>query len=374
MKFVIRIIKKAYYRTDKILLLTALTISSLSILLLLGLTDAGFVSSSRTVLVQGIAVAAGAFGAIVLTFFSSETLAKLWRLYVPLVVVLMLATLVIGSGREGSNDQSWIVFAGVSVQPSEFLKLAFILSFSLHLSAVKDEMNTIKNLFFLGLHAAVPIGLILLQSDEGVALIMASIILIMLLVGGLALKWIITMVVASLVIIPSVWFFVLSDFQRDRFMIVFDPSLDPTGQGISYQQVNGLTALGSGQMFGNGIFYDDHVYVPDNYNDFIFTFLGESLGFVGCIFFLMLILILCARIMTLAFKADKQLNKLICVGVTAMIIVQTTVNIGMCLMITPVIGVTLPLLSAGGSSVLSTYLALGLVMCAAVDNNKNMFS
>ena len=371
MKSFFRILQKTIYKTDKLLLSVAFLISCLSITLLLGLEQSEFIGG-RTVQVQMIAIGLGLIGAMVSTIFDPETLARMWKIYMPPVLFLMVLTFFIGTQREGSANQSWLVIANVSVQPSEFLKIAFILTFALHLSKVREELNTPKNLILLALHGGFPVFLVLLQKDDGVALIMASIILIMLFVAGISKKLIFAGLSSLVVLVPILWFNVLSEFQKQRFLVIWDKTLDP--QGIAYQQLRGLTALGSGQIFGNGIFQDQHLYVPENYNDFIFTFLGESLGFVGCVCFLIALTILCMRILQTAMKARDYLGKYICVGVFAMIVVQAIVNISMCLMVMPVIGITLPLLSAGGSSVLSTYAGLGIVMCVYADNHRNMFS
>ena len=371
MKNSIRMLQKTIYRTDKFLLGIAVLLSGLSVTLLLGIAQMGIIGT-RTVWVQVVAITLGICGAMVATIFDPETLVRMWKIYMPPTLFLMALTFFIGSKREGSTNQSWLKIAGVSIQPSEFLKIAFILSFALHLSKVREEINTPKHLFLLCVHGAFPVALVLLQKDDGVALIMASIIVVMLFVAGVNKKLIITGIAGVVVLIPIVWFGVLSEFQKQRFLVVWDKNPDPLG--IAYQQLRGLTALGSGQLFGNGIFQDQHVYVPENYNDFIFTFLGESLGFVGCVCFLIVFSILCGRILQTAIQARSYVGKYICTGVFAMIVVQGVVNISMCLMIMPVIGVTLPLMSAGGSSVLATYAGLGIVMCVYADNHRNMFS
>lgn len=364
-------IGRVFINADKLLLLVVLSISGLSLLLLCGLASADFVGA-RSVEVQAVAVLLGIAGALFASAFDPDDLARLWKLYVPPVLLLMVLTYFIGSGREGSNNESWLKLAGVSIQPSEFLKIAFILTFALHLNKVREEIN--KPLTLLGVlcHGAAPVLLVLLQKDDGVAVIMAGIVVAMIFAAGLNRKLVVGGVIAVVAALPILWFNVLSDFQRQRFMVVWDKSLDP--QGLAYQQLRGLTALGSGQMFGIGVFNDSHVYVPENYNDFIFTFLGESLGFVGCFMLILGLAIICGRVLQTGYLSRSYTGRYICVGVFAMIALQASVNISMCLMIMPVIGVTLPLMSAGGSSVLSAYAGIGLVLSVYAANNKNMFS
>ena len=140
------------------------------------------------------------------------------------------------------------------------------------------------------------------------------------------------------------------------------------------QQLEGLDSLGSGQIFGIGLFAENHNYVPEMYNDFIFTFIGESLGFVGCVAVILALAVICGRILWTGAVCKSYVGKYICVGVFAMLACQIVINIGMCLMVLPVIGITLPLLSAGGTSVVSVYLSLGLVMLVHGSNRKNMFT
>ncbi|MEG0753196.1 MAG: FtsW/RodA/SpoVE family cell cycle protein [Angelakisella sp.] len=371
MKKLTAMIGRVFINADKLLLLVVLGVSALSITLLCGLASAGFVQW-RVVEVQGIAVGLGTVGALFASAFDPDDLARLWKLYMPPILLMMILTYFFGTGREGSDNISWLDIGFISIQPSEFLKIGFIMTFALHLSRVHDELDRPKNMMLVLCHGALPVLLVLLQSDDGVTLIMAGIVCAMLFMAGFSRKLIAAGVAALVVGLPVIWFGVLSDFQRQRFMVVFNPNLDP--QGMGYQQLRGLTAMGSGQVFGNGIFNDSHIYVPENYNDFIFTFLGESLGFVGCFLLLVALAVICGRILQTGILSKSYTGKYICVGVFAMIAIQSVINISMCLMIMPVIGVTLPLMSAGGSSVLSTYAGIGLVLCVYSTNNKNMFS
>lgn len=365
------VIGRVFINADKLLLVVVLGVSALSLVLLAGLAEAGFVQW-RVVEIQGIAVGIGTIGALFTSAFDIDDLARLWKLYLPPIILLMVLTYFFGTGRKGSDNISWLDLGFVSIQPSEFLKIGFIMSFAYHLGKVHDELDKPRNMLLVLCHGALPVLLVLLQSDDGVTLIMAGIICTMLFMAGFSKKLILAGLAALTVGLPVLWFGVLSDFQRQRFMVVFNPDIDP--QGLGYQQLRGLTAMGSGQMFGNGVFSDSHVYVPENYNDFIFTFLGESLGFVGCFLLIVALAIICGRMLQTGILSKSYTGKYICVGVFAMIALQSVINISMCLMIMPVIGVTLPLMSAGGSSVISTYAGIGLVLSVYACNNKNMFS
>ncbi len=371
MKKIGKFIGRFLQNTDKLIWVVALGLSTLSVLLLTGIYEAGYVQL-RTVQVQAIAVGIGVAGAVIAAQFDPEDLAGLWKLYVPPVALLMVMTYFMGTVREGSTNKSWLDLGFVSIQPSEFLKIAFILTFALHLSKVGDGLNEPRTLIPVLIHGAIPVGMVLIQRDAGVALIVVCILCAMLFAAGLAARYIAMAAGALVVAAPVLWFGVMSEYQKLRFLVLFDPEHDPLG--ITYQQNRGLTAIGSGQIFGIGIFNDNHIYVPENYNDFIFTFLGESLGFVGCFLTILALAVLCGRILHNGLRSHTQVGKFVCVGVFAMIAFQAVINIGMCLMVAPVIGITLPLLSGGGSSVLSVYAGLGLVLGVYADSNKNMFS
>lgn len=166
--------------------------------------------------------------------------------------------------------------------------------------------------------------------------------------------------------------YVVNPDQKQRILALFDPNADLLG-GL-YQQYNAKLAIGSGQIWGKGLFGVSHQYVPEVHNDFILAFIGESFGYVGCLAVIALFGALCCKMLHNARRAEDSLGRLICVGVFTLISAQVFVNVGMCLMVLPVIGITLPFLSAGGSSVLAIYLGLGLVLSVYMHTSRNLFS
>lgn len=362
---------RLFRQMDKLMLLTAAALSALSVLLLLGINDSGYVRL-RVVQVQMIATLLGLLVALAVTAFDYRLLASLWKFYAPLVVLLNLYTAFFGDYREGTSNRSWLDLGFVSIQPSEFLKIAFILTFSYHLSQVRETLNTSRTLLPLLAHGGAAVGLILLQGDVGVAVIMAAIFVVMLFMAGLSRKLIFAGIGAFSALLPLAWIFFLSPYQKNRILALLYP--DQYALSEAHQQLEGLLSIGSGQIFGIGVFSDSHNYVPEMYNDFIFTFLGEAFGFIGCFVVLAAYAFICMRILKAALQSRDYLGRYLCIGVFAMLMAQIFVNISMCLMLMPVIGVTLPLLSAGGSSVLSVYAGLGLVLSVGAAGNRNMFS
>ncbi len=374
MKKVMTVIWHYLKKMDKLLVLAVLACSGLSVVLLYSINAnkaSSFVYPS-TYKTQIVATGLGLICALVLSMIDYNRLAKLWYLYAPVGVFLVLLTFTpLGMMREGTtaDDRAWLNIGVTSIQPSEFLKIAFIVSFSYHLSKVKDKINEPLNLLLLCLHGAIPIGLIALQGDGGTAIVFGAIFVMMFFIAGVSWKYILAVVLASPLFGVLGWNFILTDNQRDRFLITFNPEMDPLGLG--HQQIQGKIALGSGQLYGKGLFGGDYMYVSEMHNDFIFSYLGQVLGFIGCIALCGAIIFIAIKILYDGIIAKDNIGKYICIGVFAMFFTHAVLNIGMVLGVLPVIGVPLPLISAGGSSVLSMYLAFGLVLSVYQHNERN---
>lgn len=370
MKRVWRAVSNYMHVTDKLLLFFWLAASALSLLFLSGLYYSGLSYSSKIISQLG-AIGIGIVLALILSNIDYNSLLKLWKLYMPLCVLLVLATFIVGTARGG--DRAWLILPlgsrSFSIQPSEFLKISFITTFSLHIGKVEENLNSWPNVLLLCLNGGLHILLIQMQ-DSGTALIFAFIFLIMLFCAGISWKYITAAAAALVALAPILWFNILTDYQKMRILIVFYPERDPN---TAYQQLRSAIALGTGGIQGTGIFAGRHVPVPEIYNDFIFSFIGESSGFMGCIGVILLLTAIALRILFNSTNAKDTVGRFICIGVFAMIAGQTITNIGMCIGLLPVIGVTLPLFSAGGSSVLSLYCGLGLVLSVYLHSNTALF-
>lgn len=372
----IRFIRSVFHRIDRYVLPLCVAFSGLSILLLLGIANMPrHVIGPRTVIMQVIASVLGVIGALILAHLDYESLAKWWKIYLPAAVLLMLLTFTpLGQTRNDAieTNRSWLNLGFATIQPSEFLKIAFILSLAYHLSKVHTRLGEPRVLLPVAAHAIFPVLLILLQKDTGVAMVMLFIVVIMVIMAGLPSRWILVGLAGLGVFIPIAWKFLLNDYQKVRFLLLKDPEQYALVE--AYQQLQGRISFGSGQLFGIGIFSDAHRYVPDMYNDMIFTFLGESLGFLGSALVIGGYIWLLARILQIGLTCKNYLGRFLCVGVFAMLASQVLINVGMCLLVSPSVGVTLPLLSAGASSVLSVYCGIGLVLSVRYYEKQNMFT
>ncbi len=325
-----------------------------------GIYKAGFTATSRPFLMQTAMSCAGLLAAFVICNIDYHLMCKLWKIHVPLCLLLVGLTFFIGIQPEGTDDRAWLNLGFTTLQPSELLKLSFILSFAMHLSYVKDNIKDIKTLLFLCIHGLIPTGLIVLQGDFGSAIVFFMIFLVMMFAAGLPYYYVLGGIGAIAVGFPIFWFTLMPDYLKSRFYIAFDPSLDPLGDG--YQQYQGKIAIGSGQLTGRGLFTDEMYSVPECYNDFIFSFIGQVFGFVGCMLVVLLLGVICFKMLHTGIKAKDPMGCYICIGVFSIFLTQIVINILMVLCLMPVIGITLPFFSSGGTSVFVCYVSIGMVM------------
>ena len=292
---------------------------------------------------------------------------RYWFLLLIVSVALLGITLLFGdTGANGTvtTNRSWLTILNIGgrkfqIQPSEFVKIAFIISFSKHVSSVKKSINKIKTLIPLALHAGAVVGLILLSGDLGVALVYVGIIAIMLAFAGLSKWYFIGAGAGSVALFPLIWP-LLNEYQQKRILIGFQPELDPTGYG--FQPLLSLKAISAGGIFGRGMNAGGYYEIlPASHTDFIFSTYCEMFGFVGAVIFLIVLIAIIVRIINIAKSCKHEFGSFICIGIAGMFIVQSVMNVGMCLAMFPVIGITLPFMSYGGSSMLALYIAMGFV-------------
>lgn len=358
---VIRFIKE----TDFYLLFLCLLASGLGVVMvhsatLYKLTEGQTVYRDTIVMIA--AVALGVVLCLIISAIDYEVIMKLWPIVAGASLLLMLLLFKFGTGPAGRSDvKTWLDFGVVYFQPSELLKAAFIITFSVHLELVGRDLNRLVNILLLGVHGAIPTLLVVLTGDMGSALVFLMIFVVMMFLAGVKLRYFAIALGTVIAAAPIVWIKVFNTIQRDRFLALLYPE---SYEDIIYQQMRGKTAIGTGQLFGKGLFKGPLTqagYVPEAKNDMILSAVGEELGFVGCMALLILFLLLILRIVKIARFTDDNPGKYLCYGVAAMIASQVIVNVGMVLMYLPVIGITLPFMSAGGSANLCIYIAMGLV-------------
>ncbi|MBR5544978.1 MAG: FtsW/RodA/SpoVE family cell cycle protein [Clostridia bacterium] len=362
-----KIIKNFIKETDKILLLLCMLASAFGCVSVLSATMWTVGEGdrfSRDFIVMCAACIAGVIISIIISLIDYEFIMKMAPFIGLFCIGIMLLLFAVGVGPiERPDAKTWLKIGSVFFQPSELVKIGFIITFGVHLEKLKGNINHPLSILQLGIHALTPIVLVMKSGDMGSALVFMIITVAMLFVAGLHWGYFLgggLLVVAAL---PLAWVFVLDNIQKERFLALAYPELYPD---IIYQQERGMAALGGGGITGQGLFNGSLTQTPDAIpeaeNDMIFTVIGEELGLVGTVLVLLLLTFIVIRIVRTG-RHDKIGNtKVMCYGVAAMIAGQVIINVGMCLMLLPVIGITLPFFSAGGSSNLCIYFSIGLIL------------
>lgn len=350
--------------SDKILWSIILFIAVYGLLLVSSISREGFNYFN----VQFFSITIGLIGALFLQILDYKFISKNSKWIGLFCITLIIYTLFMGvtiEGASGVNARAWIKLpGGITFQPSELVKIGFIITFARHLSKIKKSNNiqNLKSVMLLGLHAFVPALLTHMQGDDGAAIIFLCIALTMSFMAGLPLRYFVILIILGALLMPIAWKFVLADYQKQRILTQLNPEGDPLNMG--YQQIQGKLSIGSGGLLGYGLFKGPRVaknVVPIQESDFIFSVAGEELGFVGCALIILLLVLLILRVGYIARKSNELTSSLTCFGFIGLIASQTIFNLGMCLSLLPVMGVTLPFFSVGGSSAACLYLAVGIL-------------
>lgn len=396
----LKVIRQYIKATDKIYILLCLSCSIFSVLTLISIGKyqlGGFeydsirgtvtgIGGYRQAMVQAAASILGIICSVLISIIDYRDLVKVWPIHTALTWGLVLPTLImhnfkigpltIGYDAGGTDNYSWYRIGGFTLQPTELAKISFILTLAMHLDHVREHVNEPAVLIKLLAHIFLPVLLIHMQGDDGTAIIFAAIGCVMLFSAGLSLRYI-GAAAASVLTITAVivGFFrdkVFKSYQFARIMAVIYPD-DPAYARYTYQQNKGVISIGSGQIFGRGLFGDNHNVVPNVWNDFIFSYMAESVGFVGCMLILAVLFSIAFKTLSTGLRSEDQSGSYICIGIFAAIFFQIFINLGMNLQILPVIGVTLPFFSAGGSSVIMLYLCVGVILSVYLHNKKKLF-
>ena len=329
-----------------------------------------FLNSWKMVIVQACAIVLGVGIYFLLSQIDLTEAAKRWKwlLGFGIVMFLLLKTPL---GIENNGNRAWLGIQGfpANIQPAEIVKLTFILVLSRQLVWVKENwgLKSLRSIAFLAGHVLLMVGLYyVISSDMGSALVYVFIFAAVAFVAGVAARWFIIALLGGGAAFYLLWELdKIPDYMKERFMVVFDHDLDPLGAG--WQQTRSLLALGGGKLTGQGLFHGIQTQgeysgsLPFRYTDFIFSAIVEELGMLGCLAVLLLLAATIVRCLMVARKARSTTASYVCVGLAAVLIFQTISNVGMCLFVLPVIGLTLPFFSYGGSSIVTLFAAMGMV-------------
>ncbi len=289
------------------------------------------------------------------------------RLAYPIYAIgLFLLALVLVIGRTTLGAKRWLVLGPVVVQPSELMKLALIIALGHYIHASPpstEEGRSIKDLAMPSVLVGIPFLMILLQPDLGTGIMLLLIFFSIMFLLKLRLRSVLTLATFGLALLPLIWTFVLKDYQKARILTFLDPASDPTGSGWHIRQ--SIYAIGSGNFFGKGFLQgtqSQYKFLPAQWSDFPFSVWCEEWGFIGGMVLIGLYAVLVIWSIRLALRARDRFASVLCLGVGAMFFWHTFINLGMVMGLMPVVGITLPLFSYGGSSVLTFMIGAGLLM------------
>ena len=349
-------------KTDKWFWILTMSASIYGFLLIYSQQRSGGTNFLKT---QIIAVGIGYIVAVFISCIDYRFYGKVWWIFAVVALSLTILVFFIGIQIAGTDDVGWIKIGSITFQPSELTKICFIITFAKHISVLVkyDKLKSFFGVMTLVCHAAIPILLIHMQGDDGTALVFGFMFLIMTFAAGVQLRYFISFLLVICVSAPLFYTKIMNDDQRNRLLVLFnldDNSLTTYG----WQQYQGKVSIASGGLFGEGYMNGPRVakdIVPYQENDFIFTVAGEEFGFIGCTILLLILLFIVIKTMRDAHLADDTFGKMTCYGFFSIIATQTVINIGMVLGIFPVVGITLPFFSSGGTSVMCLYFGVGLV-------------
>ncbi len=350
---------------DMVLLILCLCVAGFGVVCIASATSADkFDGNFRYIAIQLVSMG---LGVIMYAFVSSLDLELLTEHRMSMVVfncfLLLMLLSPLGTDNNTGN-RSWIDLKVISVQPAEICKITYIIIMASVMASHQNNISGIPSVMHMVLHLALVVGLNMAVSrDAGVSLIFVFIFIGMAFAGGVSLWWF-ALAIAGISVAFPVVFPHLATHQRNRILILFDDTIDPQGINERYHYKINLQSLTGGGMTGQGLFNGNRTQGGNlfaQHTDYIFSSIGEELGFLGCVLIMVLELAIIFRCIYVGIKCQDYMRRLVCYGAASALMFQVMINVGMCIGSMPVIGLTLPLISYGGSSVVTIFGMLGLV-------------
>lgn len=366
MKKLLPLLRDFVRRADMFLFTMSVICAVYGIIVIASATQSYANGSAQYVIVQTLALGLGVLLFIAMTVIDVDIFAQHWAWLYGLSAALLISLIFFGAQSDTGNN-GWLRFFGIGIQPTEIVKIAFIIVMAKQLSYLKEykNLNSVTSIAQIVVHFVLMFGLILVTAqDLGSALVYFFIFAVMLFVAGVRIYWFIIGLAALAGMVPILWTYFLEDYQKDRILAPYDSSIDPDNTGINWQQNQSKIALASGQLTGTGLgegTQSQSTAIPGKHTDFIFAVVGEELGMIGACLVLLLLMIIVIRCIQVGLRSGNAMSMLVCFGVAATVVFQTFENVSMCIGIAPVIGITLPFFSYGGSSLFSMFAAMGLV-------------
>ncbi len=350
---------------DMVLLILCLCVAGFGVLCIASATSAEkFGSNIKYLVIQVVAIGLGTLMYAMVSSIDLDYLSEHRGVMVAFNVFLLLMLISPLGTDNNTGNRSWINTGIVMVQPAEICKITYIIINASVMASHQNRISHPVSIIHMGMHLLLLVGLNLaLSSDMGVSLIFVFIFIGMAFAGGVSLWWFALAIGSIAAAFPILWQF-LGQYQRNRILILFDPTIDPQGINERYHSKINLQSLTGGGLTGQGLFQGNRTQsgaLFAQHTDYIFSSMGEELGFVGCVFIMILELAIIARCIFVGIRCQDYMRRLVCYGAASALMFQLMINVGMCIGVMPVIGLTLPLISYGGSSVVTIFAMLGLV-------------
>ena len=354
-----------FKKGDMVLLLFALVTAGFGLIAIASATQAPkFEGNLRYIAVQVASIVLGVMVYAIMSSIDIESMTERRNLFVIFNTLLLLMLIPFGVDRGG--NKSWLDIPGVPVmiQPAEICKITYVIIMASVMNSRKNQISSVPSVIEMVIHLGMLVGLNLaLSKDMGVSLIFVFIFIGMTFAGGVHIGWFIAAITAIVVAIPVVFPY-LGEHQQQRIMVLIDPSYDALGTGARYHAKINMLSLTGGGLTGQGLFNGNRTQgglLYAQHTDYIFSSMGEELGFLGCVLIMIMEFAIIARCIFVGVRAQDYIRRLVCYGAASALIFQVMINVGMCIGVMPVIGLTLPLISYGGSSVVTIFAMLGLV-------------
>ena len=366
MRHYIEELKDFFKKGDMVLLVLCLVVAGFGVICIASATSAEkFGGNFKYIAIQIISVGLGVLMYALVSSIDLDYLSEHRGLMVAFNIFLLLLLIPFGTDNNTGN-RSWLHFPGfpVNVQPAEICKITYIIIMASVMSSHQNRISHPVSVLHMLMHLGILVVLNLaLSSDMGVSLIFVFIFIGMAFAGGVSLWWFALAIGSIAAAFPILWQF-LGQYQRNRILILFDPTIDPQGINERYHSKINLQSLTGGGLMGQGLFQGNRTQGGNlfaQHTDYIFSSMGEELGFAGCVLIMVLELAIIARCIYVGSRCPDYMRRLICYGAASSMMFQLMINVGMCIGVMPVIGLTLPLISYGGSSVVTIFAMLGLV-------------
>ena len=353
-------------KADWVLLILCLVTAGFGLIVIASATNAPkFMGNARYIIIQLVAIGLGVLMFALVSSIDVDVISDHRMAMLVFNTVLLLLLIPFGTDNDTGN-RSWLDFPliPVNIQPAEICKITYILIMASVMASHQNNISGIPSVMHMVLHLGLLVGLnMALSRDAGVSLIFVFIFIGMAFGGGVSLWWFALAIGAIAAAIPVVWP-LLGEYQQERILVLIDPTFDAQGIGARYHSKINLQSLTGGGLTGQGLFNGNRTQGGNlfaQHTDYIFSSIGEELGFFGCVIVMLLELAIIARCVYVGVRCQDYMRRQICYGAASALMFQVMINVGMCIGVMPVIGLTLPLISYGGSSVVTIFAMLGLV-------------